>query len=102
MQRSAGGYTEATWPATRPMITGYLLRLFRAESGGLGVAWAVLSDSYKVIYNLDALMVILDGIRQAGTDGAFDGLDLTERRLYARLSRPGLSTCFTIPLLTRS
>jgi hypothetical protein len=48
----------------------------------------VLSDSYKVIDNLDALMATLDGIRQAGTDVQFDGLDLTERRLYARVVAP--------------
>jgi hypothetical protein len=52
------------------------------------VARAVLSDSYKVIDNLDALMATLDGIRQAGTEVAFDGLDLTERRLYARVVAP--------------
>ena len=49
---------------------------------------AVLSDSYKVIDNLDALMATLDGIRQAGVDVQFDGLDLTERRLYARVVAP--------------
>ena len=33
-----------------------------------GVARALLSDSYKVIDNLDALMATLDGIRQAGVE----------------------------------
>jgi hypothetical protein len=41
----------------------FLLRLFQAEGDNLGVARAVLSDSYKVIDNLDALMATLDGIR---------------------------------------
>jgi hypothetical protein len=66
----------------------FLLRLFQAEGDNLGVARALLSDSYKVIDNLDALMATLDGIRQAGTDVEFDGLDLTERRLYARVVAP--------------
>ena len=66
----------------------FLIRLFQAEGDGLGVARAVLSDSYKVIDNLDALMAALDGIRQAGIDVQFDGLDLTERRLYARVVAP--------------
>ena len=66
----------------------FLVRLFQAEGDGLGVARAFLSDSYKVIDNLDALMATLDGIRQAGTDVRFDGLDLTERRLYARVVAP--------------
>ena len=68
----------------------FLVRLFQAEGDGLGVARAFLSDSYKVIDNLDALMATLDGIRQAGTDVAFDGLDLTERRLYARVVAPSV------------
>ena len=46
----------------------FLVRLFQAEGDGLGVARAFLSDSYKVIDNLDALMATLDGIRQAGTE----------------------------------
>ena len=54
------------------------------------MARAFLSDSYKVIDNLDALMATLDGIRQAGTEVVFDGLDLTERRLYARVVAPGV------------
>jgi hypothetical protein len=68
----------------------FLVRLFQAEGDGLGVARAFLSDSHKVIDNLDALMATLDGIRQAGTDVRFDGLDLTERRLYARVVAPGV------------
>jgi hypothetical protein len=66
----------------------FLVRLFQAERDGLGVARAFLSDSYKVIDNLDALLASLDGIRQAGVDVEFDGLDLTERRLYARVVAP--------------
>lgn len=66
----------------------FLVRLFQADGDGLGVARAMLSDSYKVIDNLDALMASLDGIRLAGTDVEFDGLDLTERRLYARVVAP--------------
>ena len=70
----------------------FLVRLFQPDSDrgdGLSVARAFLSDSYKVIDNLDALMATLDGIRQAGTEVVFDGLDLTERRLYARVVAPG-------------
>lgn len=66
----------------------FLIRLFQAEGDDLGVARAVLSDSYKVIDNLDALMATLEGIRQAGADVEFDGLDVSERRLYARVVAP--------------
>ena len=68
----------------------FLLRLFQADGDNLGVARAVLSDSYKLIDNLDALLATLDGIRQAGTEVEFDGLDLTERRLYARVVAPAI------------
>jgi hypothetical protein len=70
----------------------FLVRLFQPDGNGdgLGVARAVLSDSYKVIDNLDALMATLDGIRQAGVEVVFDGLDLTERRLYARVVAPSI------------
>jgi hypothetical protein len=68
----------------------FLVRLFQPDGDGLGVARAVLSDSYKVIDNLDALMATLDGIRQAGAEVVFDGLDLTERRLYARVVAPSI------------
>jgi len=71
-----------------PDDRSFLVRLFQAEDDNLGVARALLSDSYKVIDNLDALMATLDGIRQAGVDVQFDGLDLTERRLYARVVAP--------------
>lgn len=66
----------------------FLVRLFQAGGDRVGVARAVLSDSYKRIDNLDALMATLDGIRQAGVHVEFDGLDLTERRLYARVVAP--------------
>jgi hypothetical protein len=68
----------------------FLVRLFQPDQSrdGLGVVRAVLSDSYKVIDNLDALMATLDGIRRAGVEVVFDGLDLTERRLYARVVAP--------------
>jgi hypothetical protein len=66
----------------------FLVRLFQADGDNLGVVRAFLSDSYKVIDNLDALMATLDGIRQAGTEVEFDGLDLSERRLYARVVAP--------------
>lgn len=86
----------------------FLLRLFQADDDNMGVARAVLSDSYKVIDNLDALMATLDGIRQAGTEIAFDGLDLTERRLYARVVAsqirayaPGLLAGYRSPFVRR-
>ncbi|HEX4815839.1 MAG TPA: DUF932 domain-containing protein [Nonomuraea sp.] len=65
--------------------------LVRALRGGgehaneHGVARAFLSDSYRIIDNLDVLMAALDGIRQAGVQVQIDGCDLTERRMYVRV-----------------
>ncbi|MGP3920569.1 DUF932 domain-containing protein [Nonomuraea sp. 10N515B] len=53
--------------------------------GGEGVARAFLSDSYRIIENLDVLTAALKGVRQAGVQVQIDGCDLTERRMYVRV-----------------
>src|ERR1017187_1662922 len=46
----------------------FLLRCLRSSGpGGGGVVRAFLSDGYKIIDNLDVLLAVLDGVRQAGT-----------------------------------
>jgi hypothetical protein len=49
------------------------------------VVRAFLSDGYKIIDNLDVLLAVLDGVRQAGAPVQVDGCDLTERRMYVRV-----------------
>jgi hypothetical protein len=61
------------------------------EPGSVGVARAFLSDSYKVIDNLDALTAALDGVRQAQTHVEIDGCDLSERRMYVRVKAPSIT-----------
>ena len=68
----------------------FLLRCFRAEGDGLGVARAFLSDSYKVIDNFDVLTAALTGIRNAGIDVNIDRCDLTDRRMYVRIHAPAI------------
>jgi hypothetical protein len=64
----------------------FLLRCLRPESGeGSGAVRAFLSDGYKIIDNLDVLLAVLDGVRQAGAPVQVDGCDLTERRMYVRV-----------------
>jgi hypothetical protein len=64
----------------------FLLRCLRPASGeGPGAARAFLSDGYKIIDNLDVLLAVLDGVRQAGAPVQVDGCDLTERRMYVRV-----------------
>ena len=63
----------------------FLVRCLRGGDGRAGVARAWLSDSYKVIDNLDVLMAALDGIRATGYPVQVDSCDLTERRMYVRV-----------------
>ena len=64
----------------------FLLRCFRGDDGGEGIARAFMSDSYKIIDNLDALTAALDGVKQAGVPIEIDGCDLTDRRMYVRVT----------------
>lgn len=62
----------------------FLVRCLHA-GGSHGIARAFLSDSYRIIDNLDVLMAALDGVRQSGMQVQIDGCDLTERRMYVRV-----------------
>jgi hypothetical protein len=66
----------------------FMIRCLRPDTsgpGGTGVARAWLSDSYKIIDNLDVLVAALDGIRQAGHPVEVEECDLTERRMYVKV-----------------
>ena len=68
----------------------FLVRAFRGDNG-TGIARAFLSDSYKMIDNLDVLTAALDGVRQTGVDVDIDGCDLSDRRMYVRITAPEIS-----------
>lgn len=78
--------------ADQPEGTKYLLRLFRNGTpdgqGYHGVARAMLSDSYAPIDHIDSLMAMLSGVRAAGVDVDIDSADLTDRRMYVRVTCP--------------
>lgn len=57
----------------------------------IGVARAFLSDSFKLIDNLDVLTAGLEGIRASGTEVIVDGCDLTERRMSIRVIAPAVT-----------
>jgi hypothetical protein len=66
----------------------FLLRLFRGDDG-TGVARALLSDRYATMDNLDGLVAMLAGLREAGIDNpVIDRCDITDRRLYVRVTAP--------------
>ncbi|MEV1002646.1 DUF932 domain-containing protein [Nonomuraea sp. NPDC050202] len=62
--------------------------LFRALAGNgrTGVGRALLSNSYKIVDNLDVLMAALAGIADSGVAVQIDGADLTERRMFLRVA----------------
>ncbi|GGJ75895.1 hypothetical protein GCM10010123_02280 [Pilimelia anulata] len=74
-----------TWLARDPRR--FLIRCLRGEAG-TGVARAFLSDRYNRIENLDVLLAALQGIRDSGTPVDIAGCDLSERRMYVRVTSP--------------
>jgi hypothetical protein len=68
----------------------FLIRVLRDEHGG-GITRAVLSDKYSRIDNSDVLFAALDGIRAAGAPVQIDGCDLSDKRMYVRVTAPTIS-----------
>ena len=78
-----------TWLADDP-DRRFLVRGLHDPDGGTGVARALLSDSYRMVDNLDVLMAVLEGVRAAGVPVDIAGCDLTERRMYVKVRAPGI------------
>jgi hypothetical protein len=70
-----------------------------ANEDGTAIARAFLSDSYKVIDNIDVLMTVLDGLREAGVDVEVVSCDLTDRRMYLRVKSEAVA--LAVPELVR-
>jgi hypothetical protein len=67
----------------------FMLRCFRPDDDGSeGVARAFLSDRYRTVDNLDVLTAALEGVKQAGVAINVAGCDLTDRRMYVRITAP--------------
>ncbi len=66
----------------------FLVRALRSGDGGPGIARALLSDSYRLVDNLDVLLSVLSGIRTSGVETEIAGCDLTERRMYVKVQAP--------------
>ena len=76
-----------TWLSDEP-DRRFLVRGLHDRQCGTGVARALLSDSYRVVDNLDVLMAVLQGIRTAGIEVDVARCDLTERRMYVKVRAP--------------
>jgi hypothetical protein len=68
----------------------FLFRGFKGEDGETGIGRALLSNSYKIVDNLDVLTAALTGIRQAGVDASVVQCDLSDRRMYVKIAAPGV------------
>lgn len=90
MRRTGGPDTDPQ--VLREAVPGdprtFLLRTFRGDDGGPGIARAFLSDRYARTDHIDVLMAALDGVRDAGLTVQVRGGDLTERRMVVRLTCP--------------
>jgi hypothetical protein len=69
----------------------FLLRCFKGDDGGEGVARAWLSRNFKIIDHLDVIGACLDGVREAGVEVDIRGCDLTDRRMYVRVYAPQIA-----------
>jgi hypothetical protein len=66
----------------------FMLRTFRDDDGGPGIARSLLSDRYEIVDNLDVLMASLEGVRDAGVAANVQSCDLTDRKMYVRVVAP--------------
>ncbi|HKT02575.1 MAG TPA: DUF932 domain-containing protein [Rugosimonospora sp.] len=68
----------------------FMVRCLRASDGGPGVARALVSDRYGIIDDFDVLTAALDGVRQADVRAEVESCDLTDRRMYLRITCDGI------------
>jgi hypothetical protein len=71
------------WLADNPNRR-FLMRGLTDGDGG-GVLRALLSDSFRIVDNLDVLMSVLQGIREAGAAVEVTSADLSESRMYVKV-----------------
>jgi hypothetical protein len=83
--RRVGGDAEVIRPAD---ARSFMIRTFRNQDGGEGVARAFLSDRYDVVDDLDALVAVLGAVRDSGIDVEIPTADLTDRHMYVRVTAP--------------
>jgi hypothetical protein len=87
LRASDGTKTEIHKPDER----AFLLRLFRGDDGGNGVARAMLSDKYGLsMDNLDILTAVMTGIRDSGAHVITRVTNLSERGMRVRFEAPDI------------
>lgn len=68
----------------------HLVRLFRSDETGRGIARGIFSNRYFRMEDLDGLMAMMQGIVEAGIDPSTLRIygDLTETRMYVHVQAP--------------
>lgn len=79
---------EHVGDTAEPDARSFMVRCFRGGDGSEGVARAFLSDRYRTVDNLDVLTAALEGVKAAGVVIDVAGCDLTDRRMYVRITAP--------------
>lgn len=78
-----------TWladqPARRFLVRGLTNDTTSDGAAAGGVLRALLSDSFRIVDNLDVLLSVLAGIRDAGAQVDITSADLTESRMYVKI-----------------
>lgn len=81
--RTTPSSTDAASMLSVPGLPGF--------GGGVdGTVRAFLSDSYSRIDHLDVLVAALDGVKTSGAQVLVEGCDLTDQRMYVRVTAPGV------------
>lgn len=87
-RKNADGTNEVIFDADS---RAFMFRGFRDDDGNPGVARALLSDRFGGADHLDALTAVLAGVRSSGVEVEIDGCDLTDRRMYVKISAPAVA-----------
>lgn len=72
-------------------VRSFMLRTFKGDDEGPGIARALLSDRYAHFDHFDVLTQTLEGVREAGVEVIIDACDLTERRMYVTVICPEIT-----------
>lgn len=91
--RVTGGERQVIFP---PRDGAFLLRLFRGDGDGPGIARALLSPNYKPIDNVDVFYTLLQAVSEARDRGVIRGephvrADLSENAMDVRVTVPDIA-----------
>jgi len=72
-----------------------LLRMFATSQGETGILRSMSSDRFKAIDNLDNVLAILGGLKDAGIEFTVSGFNITERRMSFNVEAPDIRVAAT-------